>query len=968
MVSKPLPQRPTTSAPLAAETGSADDEAARPARAGAGTSCAVLCDSEVYRTLLDSIDQAFCVVQIVTGPDGQPCDYLFVEANAAFSHHTGLVDPVGRTALELVPDLERSWIDTYAEVARTGQSIRQEYQAKPLGRYFDVVAARIGDDGSPNVGIFFRDITERRAQEAELEEISTRKAVLLALSDALSGGGEAERTQQTALRVLADHLGVDRVACFEVSEGHFRVVQDCSRSDYRVDGTDQTRLFGRPLPEVFPDAGMVVFDDTSTEPALPPAARAALADGGVRACVGVPRLKGGLLSGGLVIHSSTPRHWSTAELTLIAEAADRILPAIEQSVAETALRESEEKFRQLADLAPSIVWTASPEGTVSHVSKQWHSFFGTGADDAKTGPAALFVHPDDRDRARLAWDKARQSGNPFEMEVRHRRQDGVYRWCLTRARAQHRPDGSVAGWFGTTTDIDDQKRTEDALRKSEARQVFLLSLADVLRASPTALVAQKDACRLLADHLQVDRALLAELDEATGKVHIAQDHFPPALQSVAGSFRAESFGLAMTLLRRGEQFMVRDMHTHEALPVFVRTRFLAGQIAACLCVPVIIGGQVAGAVCVTARTARNWSDAETELLAEVGQRIWAAVAQTRSQTAQREINMRFRTLVEGIPQLVWRAAATGRWTWASPQWTKFTGLTDAESQNAGWLDAVHPDDRPQADLAWSQARDRGLLEVDYRLRDQESGTYRWFQTRALPVRDSAGNLVEWLGTSTDVQDLHDMHERLRTLVAELQHRTRNLMAVVTSITDRTLASSETLEVFGPLIQSRLGSIARTGGLLSKLSDDGQITFDELLDSVFRGHGIDMTATPGLSVGGPSGIRLRSSSVQTLALALHELAAQALAQGGLQQGGGGLTVLWQLRQTSETDRQLTLAWTETFAASAPHRNGDDDPDGRAFGREMIERALPYQFNAETEYNLSAKGLSCRVVLPLGPLRA
>lgn len=924
----------------------------------------VLRDMAAYRTLFESIDQGFCLAEILFAPDGKPCDYRFLETNSAFAHHTGLIDAVGRTALELVPNLEREWIEMYASVASTGRSIRREYEAEPMGRLFDLFAARVGGEESRVVAIVFRDITERKAREMELRESNARKAFLLTLSDLICGPGDPDCVQLSALRLLGEHLAVDRVAWFDTADESDQIGQNYHNGVASLQGCDPVSLMGTPAHARFADGHMVICSDTQADPSLPKAAISALEAVRVRAFVGVPYFRAGRLTGGIVLHQAQLRRWTKAELTLIAEAAERIWPAIEQARAEAALRGSEEKFRQLAELAPSIVWMADADGTISYVSDQWHSFAGNDPDETSTGPVALFLHPDDKAQARQAWEYAKESGEPFEMELRNRRQDSVYRWCLTRAHAQRGPDGSIACWFGTTTDIDDQKRTEEALRKSEKRQALLLSLVDALRQSAP-LPAQKEACRLLAEHLQVDRAFFAELDEPTGKIHVAQDHFHPRLSSVAGSYRADSFGSAMAQLRKGERFEVGDMRTHSAIPAFVKARFLAGQIAACLCIPIILGGRMAGAVCVTAREARAWTEADAELLAEAGQRIWAAVAQTRAETAQRATDTRFRTLVEGMPQLVWRAATSGRWTWASPQWSSFTGLSDAQSQSAGWLDALHPEDRTVAEVAWSRARELGKFEADYRLRDHATGTYRWFQTRALPVRDQAGHPVEWLGTSTDVQDLHDMQERLRSLVAELQHRTRNLMAVVMAVTDRTMATSQTLEDFRPVIQSRLGSITRTSGLLSKLRDDGQITFDELLDSVFVGNGIIPAQTLGLSLSGPKGIRLRSSSVQTLALALHELAARAQSEGGLSQPGGTLAVVWGRSQETEGDARLSVDWKETFTALPATSVPTGDQEQMSFGQELIERGLPYQLNAETTFRLTDTGLSCQIVLPLAP---
>lgn len=152
----------------------------------------------------------------------------------------------------------------------------------------------------------------------------------------------------------------------------------------------------------------------------------------------------------------------------------------------------------------------------------------------------------------------------------------------------------------------------------------------------------------------------------------------------------------------------------------------------------------------------------------------------------RESEQRFRTLAEGIPQLVFRARSSGERTWISPQWVEFTGLSAQSSLGMGWLEAVHPEDRARTVAAWAEAEAVGALSVAHRVRRAAGSTFRWFQTRALPVRDppnpeySEGRVVEWLGTSTDIEDqmqarevLARNREELEELVSE---RTAELMA------------------------------------------------------------------------------------------------------------------------------------------------------------------------------------------------
>lgn len=121
-----------------------------------------------YRSLYDSIDEGYCVIEMIHDPHGQAVDYRFLEINPAFIRQTGLPDALTKTMREMVPDHDAHWFEIYGEVARTGEAIRFENPAKAMQRYYDVFAFRIGGDGSNRVGILFKDITERKKSEAAL--------------------------------------------------------------------------------------------------------------------------------------------------------------------------------------------------------------------------------------------------------------------------------------------------------------------------------------------------------------------------------------------------------------------------------------------------------------------------------------------------------------------------------------------------------------------------------------------------------------------------------------------------------------------------------------------------------------------------------------------------------------------------------------------------------------------------------
>jgi PAS domain S-box-containing protein len=123
-----------------------------------------------YRNLFESMDQGFCVLEMIFDKDQRPLDYRFLETNRVFSEQTGLINPIGKTAMELVPNLEPHWLELYANVALTGESTRFVEGSAAMGRWFEVYAFRMGDEGSRHVALLFTDISERRKSEDALKQ------------------------------------------------------------------------------------------------------------------------------------------------------------------------------------------------------------------------------------------------------------------------------------------------------------------------------------------------------------------------------------------------------------------------------------------------------------------------------------------------------------------------------------------------------------------------------------------------------------------------------------------------------------------------------------------------------------------------------------------------------------------------------------------------------------------------------
>jgi PAS domain S-box-containing protein len=154
----------------------------------------------------------------------------------------------------------------------------------------------------------------------------------------------------------------------------------------------------------------------------------------------------------------------------------------ERKQAEDALANSEARFRLLSEVMPQLVWSTLPDGRFEYCNRRWLDYTGLTANEIKGEGWSKAVHPDDQPATAAAWQRATETGDEYNVEQRLRGSDGLYRWFLTRALPLRDEAQQIVKWFGTCTDIEVQKRANDALRDADRRKdEFLATLAHELR-------------------------------------------------------------------------------------------------------------------------------------------------------------------------------------------------------------------------------------------------------------------------------------------------------------------------------------------------------------------------------------------------------------------------------------------------------------------------------------------------------
>ena len=185
---------------------------------------------------------------------------------------------------------------------------------------------------------------------------------------------------------------------------------------------------------------------------------------GIRAVQSTPlRSRTGRPLGMISTHWRTPHTPTEDDFTLFDVLARQAADLIERTLAEEALRDSEERFRLIADTAPVMIWMSGTEKQITYLNQTWLDYTGRPLDAMLGQVRADVLHPDEADRCREIYGKAFEQREPFQMEHRLRRHDGEYRWVVTAGVPRYQVDGSFVGYIGTGVDITERKLAEEAL-------------------------------------------------------------------------------------------------------------------------------------------------------------------------------------------------------------------------------------------------------------------------------------------------------------------------------------------------------------------------------------------------------------------------------------------------------------------------------------------------------------------------
>ena len=323
--------------------------------------------------------------------------------------------------------------------------------------------------------------------------------------------------------------------------------------------------------------------------------------------------------------------------------------------------------------------------------------------------------------------------------------------------------------------------------------------------------------------------------------------------------------------------------------------------------------------------------------------------------ALRASDDRFRRIAASVPALLFIAGPDMAWEYVNPPFYELTGQPEGSALGDGWLAVLHPDETDANRALWRQAQADGVtVEHEARLRRADD-TWCWFLIRAVPELDPAGQVLRWYGSCTDIDERRLSEKHQGMLLAELQHRIKNILAVVRSVLTRTLESSSDIDHFATHLAGRIGALARTQSVAA-CTPEGGVMLEDLVYQELASHGGQDERQ--VQVEGPL-VKLPAKIADTLGLTIHELATNSIKYGALAVPTGRVEVRWEVGLgATDADRCLSLEWRETGVPLT-----DLNPKRRGFGRELIEQGLPYELGAVTELQFRPGGLHCSITLNL-----
>ncbi|WP_205479241.1 PAS domain-containing sensor histidine kinase [Sphingomonas arenae] len=575
--------------------------------------------------------------------------------------------------------------------------------------------------------------------------------------------------------------------------------------------------------------------------------------------------------------------------------------------AEEALRESEARFRNMADHAPVMLWVTDADGRCTYLNRSWYEFTGQTKEQAEGFGWLDATHPDDRAEAERVFLEANRRGEPFRIEYRLRRHDGKYRWSIDAAAPRFAPTGEFLGYIGSVIDIDERREMEDALRDSEER------------------------FRNMADNTPV---MLWVTDETGYCTYLNRRWY-----EYTGQAPGEGAGLGWLKAvhpddrQNAERVFLTANDEHRPYQVDFRLRHSDGGYRWCAdtAEPRFDGsgrflGYVGSVVDIDERReAAEKVRLSEEMLRSVIEQMPVGVAVARVPSGEIfEYNQALEDML-GHPILSEDASTYNRY-----------GGIDEEGNS------LPPEAYPLGRAVMFGETVVGD-EMRYRRAD---GRIIHLLGHASPVIGPTGKPDIAVVTLQDITDRKRAEQHQRLLIDELSHRAKNLLAIIQSVAQQSFKNGSSPAAMVASFEGRLGALAAAHGILTRQRWESaplrQVICDTITAVKADDHRLQLDG-PDLMVAPKTGV--------SIAMAVHELTTNAVKYGSFSNDEGTVSVTWRIE-----DGRLKLEWHERGGPPV------QPPSKRGFGSRMIERGLAAELGGKVKIDFDPEGVVCRVDAP------
>jgi len=393
---------------------------------------------------------------------------------------------------------------------------------------------------------------------------------------------------------------------------------------------------------------------------------------------------------------------------------------------ESALQMREHELLGIIETIPSMLWSVSPTGATTHLSQRCLEYCGVPLEELLNRGWESFIHPDDLKETVAIFARAISSGESYRAIHRLRRADGEYRWHHAMGEPLRDPRGTIIQWYGLTIDIDERKRAEETLRKSERE---LRTLIDVMPAYVGTALPDGTAdffSQRWLDYFGQTR----EEAMGWGWAHVIH---PDDVDRVVANWRA---GLAS-----GEP-VEQELRCRRADGVY--HWFLNRNLALRDEGKIVKWYGILFDIDVLKKTESALQSREHELLG----------------------------IIETIPSMLWSASPTGETTHLSQRFIEYFGASFEEIINRGWETFIHPDDREETVKAFARAISSGESYTPIQRLRRADGEYRWHHSMGEPLRDPDGKIIQWYGLSIDIDERKRAEDHLRDTRIKLAKASR----------------------------------------------------------------------------------------------------------------------------------------------------------------------------------------------------